>query len=247
MNSKISYPDFSWGSVNKYGVFITLVHWVHSMVEPCGRVPSRCSLWTSLVSGILQANLHIKSLVMRVGNVVCFLKFLKTRESWNLYYFLLNNRVINAGIITKRRGHVRPHGKIYIYNSNPKLIFITEKQNSSYDVTVTDSRHWTITTQKSYLSLADNNITAKLTIHWSRRLAPRFPPIRCKTEQSQLVRSRFPALCMFCFFSSEFWLALSYFFLFFLRGWCGNFGLVLKYTTKTQSVEQACWIRDDHR
>ena len=136
MNSKISYPDFSWGSVNKYGVFITLVHWVHSMVEPCGRVPSRCSLWTSLVSGILQANLHIKSLVMRVGNVVCFLKFLKTRDSWNVYYFLLNNRVINAGIITKRRGHVRPHGKIYIYNSNPKLIFITEKQNSSYDATV---------------------------------------------------------------------------------------------------------------
>ena len=144
MNSKISYPDFSWGSVNKYGVFITLVHWVHSMVKPCGRVPSRCSLWTSLVSGILQANLHIKSLVMRVGNVVCFLKFLKTRESWNVYYFLLNNRVINAGIITKRRGHVRPHGKIYIYNSNPKLILLGKNK-----IAVMTSPSLTVDTERS--------------------------------------------------------------------------------------------------
>ena len=52
---------------------------------------------------------------------------------------------------------------IYIYNSNPKLKFITEVQNDSYDVTVTNIRHWTITTQKSYLSLAANSITAKLT------------------------------------------------------------------------------------
>ena len=67
---KNSYPNVFGGSVDQYGVFIILVSWVHSMVEPCGRVSSRCSLLPSLISGILQANLHIKPLVMRLGNVV---------------------------------------------------------------------------------------------------------------------------------------------------------------------------------